>query len=200
MLRFASPPDEAFAAIVDASLGLYRDMLRTGIEDNIDAEELLAVYSPQIRELFTAKELSEQLRKLLDAHTGPSLYMPTDYHFLILYEVLENWISFHNDVVDEEGADDVGEAISLGRIDFDWIVEHYFWDEDFLMGPDERNRMTREMKEMMGFSEESFGVVNRLKPHPDELELKLAPEELSEQVENHYVAGEAYPFRGNDTP
>jgi hypothetical protein len=193
MLRFASPPDEAFSAIVDASLELYRDMLGGEIAREGDAEDAFRAFSPHIREMFTAEEFTEQLCGLLDAHRASPLYMPTDYHFLILYEVLENWISYHNDMLEEEKAKNIDGTVCLGRIDFNWIVDHYFWDEDFLMNPRDRNRMSRDMKERMDFSEESFGVVNRLKPHGKELELKEVSDEQSERVENRYVAGEAYP-------
>jgi hypothetical protein len=53
--------------------------------------------------------------------------MPTDYHFLILHEVLELQIISHNDLVSACGQPLAIGSVLLGHVDFDFVRD-YFWD------------------------------------------------------------------------
>jgi hypothetical protein len=64
------------------------------------------------------------------------VYRPTDYHWLLLYEVLQNYCVIHNDLAPAapKGWRPVGK-FKLREIDFNALVDLYFWDTDFLLVP-----------------------------------------------------------------
>src|SRR5262249_54422659 len=73
-------------------------------------------------------------------------------------------------------------------IDFDALVDMYFWDTDFLLDAEQFARLDPDAKANLGFSPSVFGVVQGLAPHPDELVLRRAeestPRSESEQEED----------------
>ena len=121
--------------------------------------------------LFDGEELLAELRKLLQAHRSPKLFMPSDVHFLLLHEVLQHEIERHNDRVFDTGQPVACGDVRLLLIDFDFVRD-FFWDLDFLLEPEVMERVSEKAKERLGFNPELFGVVQGLKPHPQELELK----------------------------
>jgi len=193
MLRFAVPPDRAFQSIVTAAIEIPLDLLK---DPCVDDNMAMCNCCEQIRTMFTRQLLLEQLKALLQAHLDNALYMPSEYHFMILYDILDTFVEIHNDTLRLDGlaCAQVGDVM-LGEIDFDWITELYFWDTDFLTPAETMDELTAEAKEMTGFSPGTFGVVHGLVPHPDELRLKLE-EPSMEPFENrsHYQEGEAYPY------
>jgi hypothetical protein len=62
------------------------------------------------------------------------------------------------------------------HIDFDALVDTYFWDTDFLMDAESFARLSAEAKTNLGFSPSVFGVTQGLAPHPEELVLRRAEE------------------------
>ena len=60
--------------------------------------------------------------------------MPTDYHFLILHEVLQLRFSRYNDRVSTCGQPLAFGSVILGYVDLDFVRD-YFWVEDFLFDP-----------------------------------------------------------------
>jgi hypothetical protein len=62
------------------------------------------------------------------------------------------------------------------HIDFDALVDLYFWDTYFLMDAELFARLSPDEKASLGFSPSAFGVVQGLAPHPDELVLRRAEE------------------------
>ncbi|MGA1824889.1 MAG: hypothetical protein ACMUIP_09505 [bacterium] len=193
MLRFTSTPDEAFQAILEAFLEVSIDMLRDSLHSDYGYENVFNGYLEQTRALFTPQELLAELEKLLKAHRSSNLYMPTDYHFLLLYDVLSQHVDIHNDTIQDEGGTKEYGAIRIGKIDFYALTDCYFWDLDFLLDPEVINKMCPDRKKGMGFTNETFGVVNRLRPHPTELELQIV-NEGPEECENYYKYGEVYPY------
>jgi len=193
MLRWQSPPDSAFISIVTACLELSIDEVEMQMDDETDDNEILGSFYPQVRSTFKASEVVRELRKLLDAHQSESLYMPTDYHFLLLHSALDQWIGLHNDdVAFENKAIEFFGGLVLGQIDFPLLSDMYFWDEDFLFTP-ELLDLTTEAKQMMGISDEIFSVVHQMAPHPDELVPKLVEEKCGVGDETLYRPGERYP-------
>jgi len=188
MLRWSSSPDQAFTALVDASLEFAIDMLGVLRITEESDEELLSNFLEQTRALFSPRDLDAELTKLLAAHRSAKLSMPTDYHFLLLYDVLLQWIEHHNDTVTAEGHPlELGELV-IGKIDFDSVVDHFFWDDDFLLDPEMVDGLTSEQKRSLGFSAETFRVTHKLKPHPKELEFVEAAE-LPESDEETSTSG-----------
>lgn len=191
MIRFSSTPDECFQGIVTEAIEFFTDEFKNWDDE---PDEIMDSHIEQVREIFDAPTLLMTLEKLLEAHQAPGLYMPTDYHFLVLYDVLELTIELHNDLVEEEDSpQEIGGKL-LGTIDFDWIADYYFWDLDFLSSPQDMNNLSSDAKATMGFSKETFGVVNRMAPHPDELEMKLVNEKAECGATEFYLRGEDYPY------
>jgi hypothetical protein len=62
------------------------------------------------------------------------------------------------------------------RIDFDALVDWYFWDTDCLLEAATFDQLDAEAKQRLGFTEGVFGVVQGLSPHPDELVLRRSDE------------------------
>ena len=192
MLRFATSPDKAFHSIVTAAIEIPLDLLE---DPDVDDNMAMCNCCEQICRMFTRQLLSEQLKALLQAHQDNGLYMPSEYHFMILYDILATFVEVHNDMLGLDGlACRQVVDVMLGEIDFDWIEETYFWDTDFLTRPETMDELTAEAKEMTGFSPGTFGVVHGLVPHPEELILKRV--ELStEPIDpmSYYQEGQAYP-------
>ena len=80
----------------------------------------------------------------------------------------------------------------LGQVDFDFVRD-YFWDEDFLLDPEVMASLSEENKTALGFNQETFALVQGLKPHPQELELQEVDTE-TESGQNHYKRGKCYPY------
>jgi hypothetical protein len=146
----------------------------------------------RIWELFDPSQLLDELQKLLTAHRSAKLYMPTDYHFLMLHEILEVQISHHNNRVSVCGQPLAFGSVLLGHVDFDFVRD-YFWDEDFLLDPEVMASLSEENKAALGFNQETFALVLGLKPHPQELELQEVNTK-SEPGHNYYKRGECYPY------
>src|SRR5207302_3481566 len=85
---------------------------------------------------FTATSSFDVLAQLSCASRNPIVYCPTDYHWLLLYEVLQNFCVKHNDLAPAapKGWRPIGE-FKLSEIDFHALVDIYFWDTDFLIEP-----------------------------------------------------------------
>jgi hypothetical protein len=83
---------------------------------------------------FDPRTAARLIEDLLAASRDTRLYQLTDYHWLVVYRCLETFCDLHNDeaATDPTGWADVG-PYSIGSIDFDAIVDRFFWDTDFLM-------------------------------------------------------------------
>jgi hypothetical protein len=123
----------------------------------------------------------------------PEEYVPTDYHWLLMYECLEGQIEALNDdplpllvnlLTTLATAQDTlyltlptrskgGAGFS---IDFDALVDMYFWDTDFLLDAEHFAQLDPDAKASLGFSPSAFGVTQGLAPHPDELVLRRTEE------------------------
>jgi hypothetical protein len=181
---------------LDSSLRICIDQLGDYLSDHLagtTAEvEFAWLDGTHIWELFDPSQLLGELQKLLTANQSTKLYMPNDYHFLILHEVLELQISSHNDRVSACGQPLAFGSVLLGQVDFDFVRD-YFWDEDFLLDSEVMASLSEENKAALGFNQETFALVQGLKPHPQELELQEVDAEL-ESGRNYYKRGKCYPY------
>ena len=167
MLRFMQPLEERDLAIFHAALVdalEWLDFVRDDPED-------FPVRYPESAKCFTPALAVQTLKKLLQASHDTALYQLTDYHWLLLYEVLLEFSEIFNDepelVVEEEWI----AQYDIQKIDFHEFIDLYFWDIDFMTKPDDVVDMGEEGRKQMGFNREAYGVIQRLAPHPDELEL-----------------------------
>ena len=193
MLGFAARSDPAFEVIVTAALEIAIDGLRN--PDGPD-EGVLVDYSPRTQAIFDRQELLAVLEKLLEAHRSPTIYKLTNYHFLILHDVLQVYADLHNDSLElHDGVRRWGD-VTIREIDMDTVLAVYFFDTDFLFAPDDFNAMDEQKKEEMQFTDDTWGVVNQLKPHPDELALQEASPDFfsaDPDAERLYEPGKDYP-------
>jgi hypothetical protein len=133
MLYFARKPDLVFTAILHTALESEGESINGSLNNDLDLWE--AGY-PESSRYFTAATCFDVLTQLFCASRDPIVYCPTDYHWLLLYEVLQNFCVIHNDLAPAapKGWRPVGE-FRLSEIDFDAMVDIYFWDTDFLIAP-----------------------------------------------------------------
>ena len=119
--------------------------------------------------------------------------MPTEYHWLLMYECLKVQIEVLNDmplpslVAQLTTLATAHDALYLSlstrakgvegfHINFAALIDTYFWDTDFLMDAESFARLSAEAKTNLGFSPSVFGVTQGLAPHPEELVLRRAEE------------------------
>ena len=191
MLFFAARPDKVFEGIILTGMEIIRDVLK---DLNYADQDALSSFSDRIRRMFSRDALLVEVSSLLSAHSSNKLFGISNYHFLVLYEIIENEVDLHNDYL-ADGSGGRYKNLSMGNIDFDAIVDAYFHDVDFLTPPAVFEKLISEQKAMMGFSEETFGVVQGLKPHPDELVLEEidAPDDW-DRFNLVYKPNENYPY------
>ena len=169
MLRFSMQPDRVFRAILHAALEVTRDTLADLADE--DEDYWVAQY-PNAARCLTAEVAVPLLDQLLAASQDAQLYQLTDYHWLLLYDCLRVYCDIHNDDVQE-----VSQCVlpvgpyQVGPIDFDLVVDLYFWDTDFLLDPTSLAALGPDGRESMGVSDEVFGIAHRLSPHPEELKI-----------------------------
>jgi hypothetical protein len=185
MLRFQTPLTPAAREIIVYCLEISADEILDLYED----DAAWATAYPLSSACFTRELARRVLRDLLDRLDAPEWYVPTDYHWLLIYECLKEQIALFNDapvpsVVKRlrslANEQDTAYLHLPNRprgtagvwMGFDEFIEVYFWDTDFLTDAGTIADLTPEAKPQLGFSREAFGVTHGLMPHPDELRLK----------------------------
>lgn len=182
MLRFQTPPDKIFMAILEDSIMLMIDQIkaiRLSGEDK-DAErcefESLLPFAGRVFNHETALNI---LKRMITCHKRPGLYHLNDYHYLILYDTLQHFCEIHNDMVKEASVKHEKKRLSkvgafyIERINFDDLIDIYFYDTDFLMDADTMMNLGAEKRRDLGIGDETFGISQGLSPHPEELKIKL---------------------------
>lgn len=183
MLRFEKPPDVVFQAILRDSFNFTIDLLDDLIGDNdgigADARKDMKGFIADAAKVFPpalAKTTLINLRNHLDR---PEVYYLNDYHYLLIYDVLSLFADIHNDMVAESktGKDKKEAAFVdpfyIEYIDFNEIIELYFYDIDFLFGPDVLLNLSEKERAAFAFNDELFALSQGLLPHPEELKLKV---------------------------
>ena len=188
MLRFPSPLTAAATEIVISCLEIAADMAV-----DFDPPEAWRDVYPLSAECFTPELARETLFDLVVKLQLPEAYVPTEYHWLLMYECLKVQIEVLNDVplpslvaqlTTLATAHDAlylslptrDQEIEGFHIDVEALIDTYFWDTDFLMDAESFARLSAEAKTHLGFSPSVFGVTQGLAPHPEELVLRRAEE------------------------
>jgi hypothetical protein len=182
MLRFQVCPDRVFTAILhdalelaDSLLRLPRTRPRLGKLQKRDT-----VYASLYRrtaKFFPRPQALDLMRALLAASRDGAVYQITDFHWLVLYECLEVFCTLHNNSV--TGNRRTTRAVGpyrIGGIDFDALIDQFFWDTDFLLGDDLLSLSRDQRRNQLGITDEAFSIAAGLKPHPDELRIEPAEE------------------------
>lgn len=188
MLRFPCPLTAAATEIFVSCLEISADVMI-----DIDPPEAWRDAYPLSAACFTPELARETLLDLGAKLRLPEEYVPTEYHWLLLYECLQTLIEVLNDdplpsvVAQLTTLATAPDALYLSlptrskgvtgfHIDFDALVDTYFWDTDFLMDAEQFSQLGADAKTRLGFSPSVFGVVQGLAPHPDELVLRRSEE------------------------
>ena len=188
MLRFASPLTPAATAMFVMCLDLASDEV-----SDVDIPDAWREAYPRSAMCFTPELARATLVDLVDKLRLPEEYVPTDYHWLLMYECLQGQIERLNDepllplvnlltalATAQDALYLTLPARSKGgagfSIDFDALVDMYFWDTDFLLDAEQFARLAPDAKAHLGFSPSVFRVIQGLAPHPDELVLRRAEE------------------------
>ena len=186
MLRFSDQLTPAATAIFVMCLDLAADEVI-----DVGHPEAWQEVCPLSATCFTPELARATLVDLVEKLRLPEEYVPTDYHWLLMYECLQGQVARLNEdpfpplvnlLTTLATAQDVLyltlPARSKGSagfsIDFDALVDMYFWDTDFLLDAEQFARLDPDAKANLGFSPTAFGVIQGLAPHPDELILRRA--------------------------
>jgi len=141
MIVFQDEPDPIFLAIVHEALAHARDVYllrylpghRLTTAERRELDESYRDLFPELVPFFARRELARIIDRLLRAsRDGRRRYELTDYHWLVLYSCLQLYCDLHNDGAVGTG-DQVG-PYEIEAIDFNAIVDRFFFDTDFLMG------------------------------------------------------------------
>jgi hypothetical protein len=156
-------------------------------------DEVWAMAYPRVAQCFSRHQAGAVLLDLGDKLRQPQTYVPTTYHGLLMYECLSFHIECLNDVpglqviaalqVSHVAQDAAYLAFPRDRhgregvaIDFEAVVETYFWDTDVLLDASTYEQLGALVTQQLGFRADLFGVVSGLRPHPVELELQTVEE------------------------
>ena len=188
MLHFPSPLTAAATEIVLACLEMAADMAVA-----LDPPDAWREVYPLSAACFTPTLARETLVDLVGKLRLPEAYVPTAYHWLLMYECLQVQIEVLNEVplpalvAHLTAVATAHDALYLSlptrtqgvegfHMDFDALIDTYFWDTDFLLDAERFARLSAEAKTHLGFSPSVFGATQGLPPHPEELVLRRAEE------------------------
>jgi hypothetical protein len=131
MLRFQKKPDKVLTEIVTLAL---EEAIDSTQQDDFGC--VMHLWDEDIHRAFgTTAFLGDALEKLLEAHKSPDVFMPTDWHFLLLDRILRSWCDCYNDMEDHKEAsikDPDGNIIE--KIDTEALF-WFFWDDDYDFDP-----------------------------------------------------------------
>lgn len=171
MILFALPQDDVMSHILENALGLLVAELQQSVECKDDA--FWRSGYPLAERCFATETALRTAQQLLEISREPDCYRITDYHWLLLYDSLESFCELCNDEARQEpdGRCRIG-PYAFRKIDFDNLVELYFWDNDFLMPFGVVGRLGGKRREQLGIDDHVFGISQGWDPHPDELRVE----------------------------
>ncbi|MBF0570833.1 MAG: hypothetical protein HQL12_03065 [Candidatus Omnitrophica bacterium] len=169
MLQFSTKPDKVFTEIVSNAIYLAIPTLKYGGQD------VLKNVLPNASRVFDLETAIETLERLDHYHKSLFVYELNDYHFILIYDLLEGYCELFNE--DELKCMSI-KGTKITKIDFDSLSSLYFFDEDFLTP--KRRILDPKIINFLHFTLESIGVIMGLKPSPRNLENRLIP--LGEHV------------------
>lgn len=213
MLIFQEEPDSIFRAILhealeyvrDVHLICYREGYRPTRNERHELDETYRDLFPELVPYFSRRRLIAVIERLLRASRDEQQwYRLTDYHWLVLYWCLQMYCDLHND--DATGTGDTVGPYEIERIDFDAIVDQFFFDTDFLMGS-----LLLEAEEkipgQVNATHEAWKIAAGLKPNAKDVRLVRAADDMTPKMRTPLLravpqAGYVgpYPLREPDEP
>lgn len=177
MLRFANNPDVIFTKILEKAFALMIDEL-TNDDYEYSKEELiggkLQYFMAHAKRNFTVETVVPVLHELAKYNRRAGLWEINDYHYLVIHDTLKYFCDLENDFARETSKPILSvKSYRIYELDFEEIIEFYFWDEDFLFEEDTIINLASNGKQQLGISDVVFGIATGLKPHSEELKIKL---------------------------
>jgi len=200
MIAFQDEPDPIYLTIVDKALAHVREvhMVRYKKEyrptraERQELEESYRDLFPELAPLFTRAELVRLIDRLRRAHHDRRRrFELTDYHWLVLYSCLRLFCDLHND--NATGAEGWIGPYEIERIDFDAIVDRFFFDTDFLMGGTLLAAEEVAPGQLL-VTRQAWKIAAGLKPDAEDLRLK--PVERVRESEENLQASHRVPSSG----
>jgi hypothetical protein len=202
MLHFSTPLTPAATELLISCLEFSTDMARS---DTLGDEWAIAY--PLSAKCFTRQRAREVLLDLVDKVRLPQTYVPTSYHWLLLYECLQMqieclnddmWPDFVNSLKTARDGQDAAyfrfpraaQGVEGFWVDFEAFIDVYFWDTDFLLDPSTYYRLGAPSRNQLGYRADLFGVLSGLPPHPTELILQTVDEVEAAEPEGDDGDGE----------
>ncbi|WP_447969716.1 hypothetical protein [Nitrospira sp. M1] len=170
MLYFRTKPNPAFQVILHDALELERqEISRISTEKDIDIWE--AGYGT-VSENFSPYSALVTIEQLLLASSQETVYRLNDYHCLLIYECLKNYCAIQDDLAHQEDGRRLTVAEHrLHDIDFQGMIDLYFWDTDCLLLPDKISSHELDPDLSCLHNDDSTYLTADLQPHPRFLQL-----------------------------
>jgi hypothetical protein len=175
------------------SIDFIKDLIEDNDFDESRAREDMKGFYPSMVKVFTPSLARTTLLNLSKRLDRSEIYHLNDYHYLVLYDVMDFYADVHNDMVrisksrkDRKEASFVG-PFYIEKIDMDDILYLYFFDIDFLTDAETMLNIPDWFRST--FSPEAFGLSQGMLPHAEELELKV---DTSEDASSYKVTRSEY--------
>jgi hypothetical protein len=197
MIRFKRPPDAVFEAIlrksIDYAVDVISDLLSIFNHDDVVTRREYQSLFPEIGRVFPPSLAQSALKDLRACLDDPHVYRGTDYHYLMLYDVLHFYADVHNGLViaakdgkkRREAA--LVDPFFVEKIHVDEMLDLYFFNENFLLDADTLQELPQRLRRSM--RPELFGLCQGMQPHPEELRLTV---DAGTDCERYRSAGEEF--------
>lgn len=186
MILFARKPDGVFTVILEEALC---DAL-ADLQSIVSTQEDMEFHFPEASRCFTPAVAKETIKQLLAISKKPIPYRITDYHYLLLYDCLENYCECINSLPElEPGSFSEIGPLKLREVDFEGLIEVYFWDTDFLQSRRVMEGLGKPGREEMGIMDEAFAIAQGWAPHKDDLRVEPADEGIWDDDEVLFSPG-----------
>lgn len=162
---------------MDYAIDFIHVLIENNEYDESLAREAMMADFPAMAKVFTPSLARTTLLNLRSRLDRPEVYSLNNYHYLILYDVIDFYADIHNDMVAiSENKEDRKEAsfvdpFYIESIDMDGLLELYFFDIDFLADAETMLNIPDWLRKT--YSPETFGLSQGMLPHAEELELKV---------------------------
>jgi len=199
VIEFQTEPDPIFLAILAEALQWTRDQLypygesyQPSQEELAEQDEQYPVLYPSLARFFSRSEALAETQRLLSALHDPRVYRFTDYHWLVLYASLEMFTDLHND--EAFGSDGRVGPYTIDAINFDDIVSAFFFDTDFLFGPELLVASEKKLDVLPGVTPQAVKIAAGIKPSAEDLE--FTPTDQQPDTETASREATTYPTAG----
>jgi hypothetical protein len=182
MINFPGTPDKEFIEILDAAF----EHAYSWNADNTELANYLLNYDQDKINQFRGNgratgpvRIRQQIDKLIKIHKIPYnkyfKFQLTDWSWFLLYHILDSYIQWHNDTYYENEITMVDEVETWHskEIDFDDIIDEYFWDTDFLLGEELGRKFidNPNVKAAMGIDESTIRLITGQKASIEDLNI-----------------------------